>query len=540
LKSLASSSLQAARPETEAAGDAKVQSRYLAAPALLAAALTGAFLWWLVGHRLIIVNDEGIYLDGARRMLAGQVPYRDFFVLTGPAHFWNVSTLFRLFGMSLGSARALVVLDVAILAGGMFWLTGQLAGRRLAAVLTFGFVGLLSQNTGVLVANHRWDSSAASLISVILVWLGWSQRRSWFFAAAGVIAAYAAWITPSVLLVPLAIGIWILFQSTERRLLGPFLAGMFVTSGIAVWALAAGGALWPMVDNLVWTAQNYSEANRVPYGFVPGGYLNILHGTSVVDGVVYSGILLFYALPALLPVLAIGWLWRIRSEVRLVSLLWICGAALLLSCMPRCDREHLVFVSPIFFVLAGTWLARVLPKQAAQVLGGALITAAAAFSLIAVGGRLQSVSLQTTRGIVEGAPRDIGSLQSVLCHTPQTGYVFVNGYAPLLYFFMNATNPTRYSFLQPGMMNDQDERSVIDELNRISPDLVLDVPATSEAIRRIWPGSNPRRMTLAHIDTWMRAHFTPQCSFKGRFSEVQLLTPIQATANSEVAACRCE
>jgi hypothetical protein len=536
---LASSSLKAEllgsdRPRTILSGRSMVL-------ALGAAFLTAAFLWWLIGHRLIIVNDEGIYLDGARRILAGQVPYRDFFVLTGPAHFWNVSGLFQLFGMTLGSARVLVVLDIALLAGGMFWLAAQLAGARTAAILTFGFVGLLSQNTGVLVVNHRWDSSAASLASVILVWLGWSGRRGVFLVAAGMVSAYAAWITPSVLLVAVSMGVWILLQWTEKRLVVPFVAGMGVASGIALWALAADGAFWPMVDNLLWTARNYSEANRVPYGFVPGGYLNILHGTSAADRIVYSGILLFYALPALLPVLALGWLWRIRSEVRLVPLLWMCGAALLLSCFPRCDREHLVFVSPVFFVLAGTWLARVLPKQAAQILGGALITAATAFLLIAVGSRLQLVPLQTTRGMIEGSPKDIASLRTLLCHAPQTGHVFVDGYAPLLYFFTNATNPTRFSFLQPGMMTEQDERSVIGDLSRIPPDVVLHVSTTTDALRRIWPGSDPRRMRLAQMETWRQTRFTPACAFESRFGHIELLraTPPPAS-NPEVSACQCE
>ena len=84
-----------------------------AAGVFLAAA---GLLWWLAGQRLVWINDEGIYLDGARRILAGQMPYRDFFVLTGPGTFWNVAVFFKLFGVSLASARALLIFDVALIA----------------------------------------------------------------------------------------------------------------------------------------------------------------------------------------------------------------------------------------------------------------------------------------------------------------------------------------------------------------------------------------------------------------------------------------
>ena len=39
-------------------------------------------LYWIAGDILEIAGDEGIYLEGGRRIAMGQQPYRDFFVLT--------------------------------------------------------------------------------------------------------------------------------------------------------------------------------------------------------------------------------------------------------------------------------------------------------------------------------------------------------------------------------------------------------------------------------------------------------------------------
>src|SRR5436853_1377044 len=95
-------------------------------PALACFLLTGLFFWFLIGHSVDLLNDEGIYLDGARRILAGQSPYRDFFALTGPGVFWDLAVTFRILGMTFAAARLTLVIDLALLAAGLFWLAAQL------------------------------------------------------------------------------------------------------------------------------------------------------------------------------------------------------------------------------------------------------------------------------------------------------------------------------------------------------------------------------------------------------------------------------
>src|ERR1700751_4476719 len=45
--------------------------------------------------------DEGIVVQGAERILGGEVPYRDFFTFYTPGSFYFVALLFKLFGDSL-------------------------------------------------------------------------------------------------------------------------------------------------------------------------------------------------------------------------------------------------------------------------------------------------------------------------------------------------------------------------------------------------------------------------------------------------------
>src|SRR5438128_3046516 len=56
-------------------------------------------------HYSSLEPDEGIVLQGAERILHGEVPYRDFFSFYTPGSFYFVAFLFRFLGDSLVVAR---------------------------------------------------------------------------------------------------------------------------------------------------------------------------------------------------------------------------------------------------------------------------------------------------------------------------------------------------------------------------------------------------------------------------------------------------
>src|SRR5487761_716296 len=103
----------------------RLYRRHWAAAAVFA--LTALWLYWLNARRFVLSFDEGIFVDGARRILAGQVPYRDFFILMGPGTFWLQALALRVFGMTLAASRAIVILDLSILAACVFWLVSRIS-----------------------------------------------------------------------------------------------------------------------------------------------------------------------------------------------------------------------------------------------------------------------------------------------------------------------------------------------------------------------------------------------------------------------------
>src|SRR5436309_9159036 len=70
-------------------------------------------------------SDEGIVLEGAQRILRGQVLYRDFFSFYTPGSYYWTALLFKIFGNSILVPRAALVVY-----GGVFSALTYLLARR--------------------------------------------------------------------------------------------------------------------------------------------------------------------------------------------------------------------------------------------------------------------------------------------------------------------------------------------------------------------------------------------------------------------------
>src|SRR5947207_4710934 len=73
-------------------------------------------------------SDEGIVLEGAQRILRGQVPYRDFFSFYTPGSYYWTVLLFKIFGNSI-----LVPRTALVVYGGVFSALTYLLARRVCS-----------------------------------------------------------------------------------------------------------------------------------------------------------------------------------------------------------------------------------------------------------------------------------------------------------------------------------------------------------------------------------------------------------------------
>ncbi len=368
---------------------------------------TALALWWLVAHRLTIINDEGLYLFGGEHLVQGELPYRDFFALTGPGVYWNVALLFRLFGVSLAVGRALLVADLALIAACIYWLTAKLHSHALGLWLTAFYLAILSADAGGLVINHRWDSGALLFAAACIFYHGLRSGRHWAFPAAGAAAAYAAWITPPVLLILLVMAAWTLVQ--KRFFAAALLAsGVAAVSAVATGILISTGTWQPMLDHLLWTTSQYSSANRFPYGGIVGGYAAIFADAGGMEIVVRAVLVFFVVLPAIVPVCALVGclLWpRLRRPPELALLL--CAVAAVVTCAPRMDVAHLTYAAPLSFVLSACAIAWALPKRVTMPLALACSMMAATFAMNTLHERFMLNRMTGRVGMLIGPPGDI-------------------------------------------------------------------------------------------------------------------------------------
>ena len=486
-------------------------------------ALTLVWIWWLAGARLVWINDEGIYLDGARRLLAGQALYRDVFVLTGPGAFWNLAVVFRLAGETLAAARAVLAVDIAVLAACMYWLAAKLHSRTLGWWLTWFFLALLSRDAGSLTVNHRWDSAAMAVLGVTLLFEGVASQRRTLYWAAGAAAAYAAWITPPVLLILAPILLW---SFAERRWQGvrDVCTGILAVSTLAGVALAVNGSLVPMIHQFVWTTSQYGKANRFPYGGIIGGYPAIFKDADGIEWWLRAVIVFFIALPAVAPLVAVV-TWVVQRRLWKTPLTWVvlCMIALVLSASPRLDVAHLLFAAPLAYVTAGVGLARLSPPGTRGPLVMALSLVACVMLWSGVSIRLRTQPFESRMGKVWGEPTELALVQELEKAVPPGSSFFAFPYLPMSYFLTRGVNPTIYSFLQPGMMADSDEDRAWNALRAQPPATILYVDVPPESYLRLFPSSDPTRLRMRKIEAWLAGSYVRDESFSKACPGFELL-----------------
>lgn len=481
---------------------------------LLVFLLVFAFMFWLVGHRLILSNnDEGIYLDAGRRVAAGQAPFLDFFYLSGPGTPWAMGVSMRLFGVNLPAARLLLMFDLSLMAALVFWMTRRLASSSSGAafVAAFLFVGFSTAQPAVLLPNHRWDSGALALAAVVLTWLCREQSRWWQAALAGFAVAAATWMTPSLALLAFTLGAWFVLDRVLRPRAAVFLAAGFAGLLAGLLRLQAEGALTSMIDQLYWIGRNYSGANRMAYGQVIGGYGAILEGPTGIQLAVFLLLLLFFTIPAWLPIAAtLGWLVRLRrtwsgaGPLRFqVPFLVTCGLVLIAVQAPRMDLPHLMFASPVYYALAAALAARTLRRAPLTACAMVFLLAAGTYAAVACLTRLNEYPAQTRVGRASMHLYEARWLTQLESHVQRGDSLFVFPYMPVFYFALDGRNPTRYCFLQPGMSSVEDEANVLADLRRDPPQWVIHMSLKPEDYLRIWPSSDRSRLRMSSIESFI-------------------------------------
>jgi hypothetical protein len=484
--------------------------------------LAFVYLYWIAGDVLRTAGDEGIYLEGGRRVALGEQPYRDFFAFTGPLTFWIQGILARASGMSLAIMQVPAVFDVAFLAWLIYWLTSHYAGALYSAGTALAFLAI-EAHPRLLVVNHRWDSAALAMAAIAAALSAHRNGRREIWAASGFLLVAAAWATPPMLLVGLPLFWWCARSGATSTF--AFLGGGTLAAGAGAAFLQWKGALGPMIQSMSWVGAHYARANRVPYGSV---WLGLAAGPQP-EGWRFAVESSYSAIPALLPPVALlGWAWYLwwpkgRGKAAETMPLLAAAVMLALSAWPRWTALALQHTAALSWFLCALLFYRIsLPRQRFA-LGSIVLTASVGLLAMRSVEALSLVQRETRVGLARATTADSDFLEGLERRIEPGDSVFSFPYMPSLYYYLNARNPSRYSFLQPGMMTLDDEQRALAELRASPPRWVVYERFPLDVVLAIWPGSDPVLLPVQSLNSYLAGHYRPVDEVSGEWGRVQVM-----------------
>jgi 4-amino-4-deoxy-L-arabinose transferase-like glycosyltransferase len=512
------------RPDTSRANEqVKAPPRDLVRPELIRTdqgiavaifAVTLAYLW-IFRRYTSMEPDEGIILEGAQRILCGELVYRDFFSYFTPGSYYFLALLFKIFGSSFLVARTALIFF-----GGVYSTVAYLLARRVCSRTSAIFVAALVTLTTLpnrFEVLHNWDSTLWACLAVYCAvrWLE-SPRWTWAFAT-GSLASLTCLFEQSKgagLVLGLGAGLVALTFLDLQPSLWNGTTALGLATGMA-WPFLATVAYFGkqhilslMLTDWFWPLHHYSLANHVPYGYQNWSdatrHLFFGSGSVMQRGITVLTISPCFVIPAL-PLAAVAllvfWVVQMRRKHELAAVgahyILVCAAlsGLLLSIVVgRADLLHFRYLMPLFALVLG-WLmdGRDIPGQLFRQIRPLFVAyVLAAFLLFGMPMLQRALSardqIQTRRGLIRVPARDT-VIEYTQAHVAAGGKILVYPYLPLYYYLTDTSAPTRYEYFQPGMHTPQQGEEMLAEISAARVPVVLFDGSFWEKIPTSWPGT---------------------------------------------------
>ena len=467
------------------------------------------FAYLLPFYRFILLNaDEGVVLQGAQRVIAGQIPYRDFFSFLPPLSFYWTALLLKLFGDSILVPRAALLVYGGIFSA-LTYLLARRTVNRSAALLAAYVCGIIALPTSFYV-QHNWESTLfATLAVVCAIRLLDSASRLISFALGALVSltilsnqAKGAGLTLGIV-----IGFALVhFLRRDQRFIGStwknMIAGFLFPLAVTSTYFLSHGALRQAISDVLWPLRHYTSANSIPYGYITMSpeQFDTLRSASAPMKLFFALTLSPMILVSAIPIFGIMiWLFHVAKPYHSPQspIYILLGSALFglwLSFLAgRRDPGHIIYMLPLFAIIIA-WIvdARDLPiyfLHAARplVFVGMLLV----FSLFGISELFSPLNahdfLNTRRGLLKTTGMD-SVFPYVQAHLKPGDKLFVYPYQPLYYFLTATSNPTSYDYLQPGMNSDDQLDETIQQLERDHTQTLL-FTSFNEIIHIPWPNT---------------------------------------------------
>jgi hypothetical protein len=479
--------------------------------------------------------DEGIILQGAQRILDGQVLYRDFFSFFTPGSYYLLPLVFRVFGDSYVVAHTLLAVVGATFSPVTYLLSRRVCGRQ-ASLLVTGLMTITALPLRFVVL-HNWDSTLwACLTLYCAVRLLETCSPSWAFAAAS-FASLTVLFEQSKgagLLLGLLLGFLIIALYGQqpnvfnRRHLTAIALGLAWPLLITFAYFGSQHAFGEMMKSWFWPVQHYSTANRVPYGY---GNLpeetqyQLFHTGSWAMRLVVRLVFAPRFWIPYLPLFGVALFLRLSlqkwRDIQVTAhwKYYVLVSGVISGLLPtviavRADYIHFFFLQPIFFLLIAWFLdgkeirSSFVRRQAAAV--GFFLC----ISLLAMGAQgfiFQALSREkvlTRRGLVAMGTKDM-VIDYIQAHVPPGETILFYPYMATYYYLTKTYSPTRFEFSQPGMHTYEQMQVMLAEFSAHPTRFVVYEPAFLDHIHDSWPNTPAEALARDPLESYIAHNYHP-------------------------------
>jgi 4-amino-4-deoxy-L-arabinose transferase-like glycosyltransferase len=508
------------------------ESIQLAGRLILLFIFSSAYLYPFV-RVLWRIGDEGSIVYGAQLVSEGAIPYRDFFEVMGPASFYWLAIFFKIFGIKWMVSRLVLLLTVSISTIIIYWMTRRLYAGPFDVLPAFFFL-----MTGVPLwpgVSHHWDSIFFALLSFGTFLLWQDSERRWLLGVAGVLSGLTScFIQQKGVLLVLALLLAIYLnerKSGEDRSkmlfdMGSLLGGFFLVGVIVLIFFSLVGGFHNLIyDNLLWPLSNYHNVNITPYGYTLNEFL-IPRWKLILAGILPYSILqailgiftLQFVIILILPVLvfAMAILLSLDSTKRplIFNLFtipyWIAALALWLSEIHRKDLMHIIWGSPLLFVIFYfIWHISFEKSRMLRLLGISLImislTLFGTFNILIA--TSADCHIVTRRGPIYSHNNDT-ALRFLNDQVKKEEYAFVYPYYPMYYFLAGIRNPTEYSILMYNINTKAQFRKAIIDLDQKKARYILwDTYVEGHRLKTWFPQYEHPSSNKLEIERYIETHY---------------------------------
>ncbi|MFT5051324.1 MAG: hypothetical protein ACI8QZ_002735 [Chlamydiales bacterium] len=476
-------------------------------PIALALATFAVVLWAPLLRCDLNLGDEGWIVTGTRRLLDGEVLYRDFVRTYMPGVFWSLAPFFQLFGESVVVMRGVALAELTAVAMLAFWIARPLVPRWMAIWCGLFPIFLrppyhkmfvpLSVLAGLWLCQ-RLITKSSNPRRTLAVGIGLGligllrQEVAGYATLIAVLSVLAVELGPNA---SLGTG-----PTVVRRVIKSWTtlsAGILIIWLPVIALLAAQGALADVFDQLVLLGLRGNVAMELPYPSIT----TIVQGPERLMTSLYFFPILMVIVSALVLTAALARRTKPLERRQIVLAQWALMALLTHSVfLHRSGFPHLKQVLPastlilayltssiwyghgargarrvLMVPLIGTWCIALL-------VWGATTEVAAGYRDLADGERFDHpgapVILSKERAELYGKVLNVLNNRSA-----PDDPIFIAPHGPMFYFMSDRVNPTRHDSVWPGFAsNTEVQREIIADLDAANVNLILIVDAAPDGV----------------------------------------------------------